>query len=80
MVVLGIAAGSGLVFSGRYRAAIVVMVIFFGIPLVAEARIPWNLFAPMVLIGIGVIIIAKAFFLKESQPASTKPVLLIRLG
>ena len=77
MVVLGIAAGSGLVFRGQYRAAIVVMVIFFGIPLVTEARIPWDLFAPMILIGIGVIIIAKAFFLKESPPNSAKPILVM---
>lgn len=64
MVVLGIAIGSGLVFRGRYRAAIVIMAIFFGIPILTEAQIPWSLFAPMVLIGIGVIILAKTLLLK----------------
>jgi hypothetical protein len=70
MVVLGIAVGSGLVFRGRYIPAIVVMAIFFGIPILTEAQTPWDLFAPMVLIGVGVIIVAKAFYLKES-PSST---------
>lgn len=70
MVVLGIAIGSGLVFRGRYVPAIVVMAIFFGIPILTEAQIPWDLFAPMVLIGVGVIIIVKAFYLKESPPSA----------
>jgi hypothetical protein len=72
MVVLGIAIGSGLVFRGRYVPAVVVMAVFFGIPILSEARIPWDLFAPMVLIGVGVIVIVKAFYLKESPP-STPP-------
>jgi hypothetical protein len=69
MVVLGIAIGSGLVFRGRYVPALVIMVIFFGIPLLTEAQIPWSLFAPMVLIGVGVIILAKAFLLREPSTA-----------
>ena len=72
MVVLGIAVGSGLVFRGRYVSAIVMMAIFFSIPILTEAQIPWDLFAPMVLIGVGVIVIVKAFYLKESPP-STPP-------
>jgi hypothetical protein len=72
MVVLGIAIGSGLVFRGRYVPAIVMMAIFFGIPILTEAQIQRDLFAPMVLIGVGVIIIVKAFYLKESPP-STPP-------
>ena len=73
MVVLGIAIGSGLVFRGRYVPALVVMVIFFGIPILTEARIPWSLFAPMVLIGVGVIILTKTFLLREpsTAPSST---------
>jgi hypothetical protein len=70
MVVLGIAIGSGLIFRSRYAPGIIVMVIFFGIPLLAEARIPWSLFAPMVLIGIGVIVLAKAFLLKAPPTSS----------
>jgi hypothetical protein len=71
MVVLGIAIGSGLVFRGRYVPALVVMVIFFGIPLLVEAQIPWSLFGPMVLIGVGVIILAKTFLLRESSKTSS---------
>ena len=73
MVVLGIAIGSGLVFRGRYVPALVIMVIFFGIPILTEARIPWSLFAPMVLIGVGVIILTKTFLLREpaATPSST---------
>jgi hypothetical protein len=70
MVVLGIAIGSGLVFRGRYFPAVVVMAIFFGIPILTEARIPWDTFAPLVLIGVGVIIIVKAFYLKESSSST----------
>ncbi len=40
MVVLGITIGSGLVFRGRYRAVIVIMVIFFGIPILTGAQFP----------------------------------------
>jgi hypothetical protein len=71
MVVLGIAIGSGLVFRRRYVPGVVVMAIFFSIPLLTEARIPWSLFAPMVLIGVGVIVLAKAFLLKEPSTTST---------
>jgi hypothetical protein len=71
MVVLGVAIGSGLAFRAKYTQALVVMVIFFGIPLLTEAKIPWNLFAPFVLIGIGVLILAKAFFSRE--PSKTSP-------
>jgi hypothetical protein len=73
MVVLGIAIGSGLVFRGRYVPAIVMMAIFFGIPILTEAQIPWDLFAPMVLIGVGVIVIVKAFYLTESPPSTPPP-------
>jgi hypothetical protein len=73
MAVLGIAIGSGLVFRGRYVPALVIMVIFFGIPILTEAQIPWSLFAPMVLIGVGVIILTKTFLLREpsTAPSST---------
>ncbi len=65
MVVLGIAIGSGLVFRGRYLAAAVIAAIFFAIPLLTEADIPWRIFGPMVLIGAGLVVLAKAFVLRE---------------
>jgi hypothetical protein len=72
MVVLGIAIGSGLVFRGRYVPGLVAMAVFFTIPVLAEAQIPWPLFAPMVLISVGVIILVKAFVLKEPSTTPTK--------
>jgi hypothetical protein len=46
MVVLGIAVGSGLVFRGHYFPALVVMAIFFRIPILTETQIPWDIFEP----------------------------------
>ena len=66
MVVLGIAIGAGLVFRGRYLAGAVMAAIFFAIPLLVEADIPWHIFGPMVLIGVGLVVLAKAFVLRES--------------
>lgn len=65
MVVLGIAIGSGLVFRGRYLAGAVVAAIFFAIPLLAGANIPWGIFGSMVLIGGGAVVLIKAFLLRE---------------
>ena len=65
MVVLGIAIGAGLVFRGRYLAGLVMAAIFFAIPLLTQTDIPWNLFAPMVLIGSGAVVLVKAFVLRE---------------
>lgn len=65
MVVLGIAIGSGLVFRGRYLAGAVIAAIFFAIPLLTEADIPWQIFGPMVLIGAGLVILAKVLILRE---------------
>jgi hypothetical protein len=65
MVVLGIAIGAGLAFRGRYLAGVVVAAIFFAIPLLTQTEIPWNLFAPMILIGLGGVVLVKAFVLRE---------------
>ena len=65
MVVLGIAIGAGLVFRGRYLAGVVMAAIFFAIPLLTQTDIPWNIFGPMILIGIGVVALVKAFVLRE---------------
>jgi hypothetical protein len=70
MVVLGIAVGSGLIFRGKYVPGLVAMAAFFSIPLLTEAQIPWSLFAPMVLIGVGAIILARAFVLKQPSTSS----------
>lgn len=66
MVVLGIAIGSGLVFRSRYLAGAVVAAVFFAIPLLTNANIPWGIFGSMVLIGVGAVVLIKAFLLRES--------------
>ncbi len=69
MVAIGIAAVSSLVFRGKYTEAVGPALIFFGIPLLTTADIPWHLFGPMVLIGIGLIVLAKTFYLKDQYQA-----------
>jgi hypothetical protein len=63
---LGVAIGSGLAFRGRYVAAVCVAALFFSIPLLAGLPIPWQIFGPMVLIGLGVVVLAKAFYLRPN--------------
>jgi hypothetical protein len=65
MVVLGIAIGAGLVFRGRYLAGLVAAAIFFTVPLLTRAPIPWHIFGPMVLIGAGAVVLIRAFFLRK---------------
>ena len=72
MVVLGIAIGAGLVFRGRYLAGVVMAAIFFAIPLLTQTDIPWNIFGPMILIGVGVVVLVKAFVLREESRASSE--------
>lgn len=66
MVVLGIAIGAGLVFRGRYLQGAIMAAIFFAIPFLVEADIPWEIFGPMVLIGVGAIVLIKAFYLRDA--------------
>ncbi len=66
MVVLGIAIGAGLVFRGRYLQGLVVAAIFFAIPFFTGLDIRWEIFGPMVLIGIGVIALVKGFLLRDA--------------
>jgi hypothetical protein len=70
MVVLGIAIGAGLVFRGRYLAGLVMAAIFFAIPfltqIITQTAIPWHIFGPMILIGLGVVALLKAFVLREA--------------
>ena len=70
MVVLGIAIGAGLVFRGRHLAGLVMAAIFFAVPfltqIMTQTEIPWNIFGPMILIGLGVVALVKAFGLREA--------------
>ena len=64
MVVLGIAVGAGLVLRGRYLLGAIIAALFFAVPLLAEANIPWAIYGPMILIGIGAVVLVKAFYLR----------------
>ncbi len=65
MVAIGIAAVGSLVFRGKYAEAVGPALIFFGIPLIVESNVPWDLFWPMILIGLGVIVLVKNFYLRD---------------
>jgi hypothetical protein len=68
MVVVGLAVCAELVFRGQIWRGIGTLVFFLAIPtvlwLIQAVRIPWGIAGPLVLIGIGVIILVKAFFLR----------------
>ena len=69
MVVLGLAGCAALVFRGQTAKAIGTLALFWGIAVIAiivqETEVPWAIVGPLVLIGIGAIVLVKAFFLRE---------------
>ena len=69
MVVLGLAGFAAMIFRGQTAKAIGTLALFWGIAVVAiivqEVEVPWAIVGPLVLIGIGAIIIVKAFFLRD---------------
>jgi hypothetical protein len=72
MVVIGLSSGAELLFRGRTMAALGTIAFFWGIAFIAilvqAMKVPWNLVAPLILVGIGAMILVKAFFLRE-EPA-----------
>jgi hypothetical protein len=69
MVVLGLSSGAELIFRGQLGRGIGSLVLFWGIALVViivqTTDVPWSIVGPLVLIGIGVIVLVKAFYLRE---------------
>jgi hypothetical protein len=69
MIALGLSGGAELVFRGKLWRGIGTLVFFCAIPIVVwivqAARIPWALVGPMILIGIGIIVLVKGFYLRE---------------
>jgi hypothetical protein len=67
MFAIGLSSGAELIFRGRVARGIGTLVFFSAIPIVVwivqEVRIPWTLIGPMILIGLGVIVLVRAFFL-----------------
>jgi hypothetical protein len=69
MFAIGLSGGVQLIFRGKIARGIGTLVFFCAIPiaiwLIQETRIPWSLVGPLVLIGVGVIVLVKALFLRE---------------
>ena len=69
MVAVGLAGGAELVFRGKIWRGIGTLAFFCAIPVVVSiiqaVNIPWAFVGPMILIGIGVIILVKALYLRE---------------
>ena len=69
MVVLGLAGCAALIFRGRTLEGVGTLAFFWGIAviviIVQETEVPWAIVGPLVLIGIGVIVLVKAFFLRD---------------
>ena len=69
MFALGLSSGAGLIFRGKIWQGILSLAFFCSIPIaiwiIQETNIPWTLVGAMVLIGIGVIVLVKAFILRE---------------
>ena len=72
MFVVGLSSGAGLIFRGKTAQGVGTLALLWSIPIgiwiIQEAEIPWLLVGPMILIGVGVIVLVKAFFLRD-KPA-----------
>jgi hypothetical protein len=71
MFAIGLSAGAELVFRGKTLRGIGTLAFFCAIPIaiwvVQETEIPWTLVGPLVLIGIGVIVLVKGLFLRPEK-------------
>jgi hypothetical protein len=69
MVAIGLSGGAEQIFRGQTARGIGTLVLFWGIALVViivqTTAVPWSIVGPLILIGIGVIILVKAFYLRE---------------
>ena len=71
MFAIGLSGGAELVFRGKTVRGIGTLAFFCAIPIaiwiIQKAEIPWSLVGPLVLIGIGGIVLVKAFYLREAK-------------
>ena len=71
MFAIGLAAGAELIFRGLVWRGVGTLAFFSAIPIVVwlieETQIPWAIVGPLILIGIGVIIVVKAFVLRDQD-------------
>jgi hypothetical protein len=74
MLAIGLSGGAEQIFRGHTARGISTMAFFCAIPLavwiVQETTIPWGIIGPMILIALGVIILVRAFLLRE-EPAES---------
>jgi hypothetical protein len=69
LIAIGLAGGAEQIFRGRVAPGITTLAFFCAIPIaiwtIQRTGVPWAVFGPLVLIGIGVITLVKAFYLRE---------------
>jgi hypothetical protein len=69
MFVIGLSGGGELIFRGRLWSGIWTILFFSAIPIVVwiiqRTPVPWEIAGPLLLVGIGVIILARAFILRD---------------
>ena len=69
MIAIGLSGGAELIFRGKTARGIGTLVFFCAIPIVVAiiqaTQIPWGVVVALVLVGIGVITLVKAFYLRE---------------
>jgi hypothetical protein len=69
MVAIGLSSGASLIFRGQIWRGILSFAFFVSIPIgiwiITETQIPWTIIGPLILIGIGVIVLVKALFFRE---------------
>ena len=78
MVVLGLAGCAELVFRGQIWRGIGTLVFFLAIPtvlwIIEVTPIRWEIAGPLILIGIGVIVLVKAFVLRDEPETDQEAV------
>jgi len=69
MIALGLSSGAGLIFRGKIWGGILSLAFFCSIPIIVwiiqGTDISWTLVGAFILIGIGIIVLVKAFGLRE---------------
>ena len=69
MLALGLSSGAGLIFRGKIWQGILSLAFFCSIPIgiwiIQKTDISWTLVGALILIGVGVIVLVKAFVLRE---------------
>ena len=71
MFALGLSGGAELVFRGKTLRGIGTLTFFCAIPIaiwiIQEAKIPWSLVGPLILVGIGIFVLVKAFYMRAEK-------------